>query len=148
MNDGVSRFLQNVAKESEGRFKVLERILSSADSSKVFGQPVTTGEYTVITASEVTSGGGFGSGIGFGVPPEQDGGSPKKADEARNKAGEGGGGGGGGGGGSIGRPVAAIVMGPEGVKVVPVVDVTKISLAWFTVLGAMGAVGLKMISKR
>ena len=43
----------------------------------------------------------------------------------------------GGGGGSAGRPVAAIIIGPEGVRVEPVVDVTKIALAVFTTAGAM-----------
>ena len=49
----------------------------------------------------------------------------------------GGGSGIGGGGGSAGRPVATIIIGPEGVQVEPVVDVTKIALAVFTTAGAM-----------
>ena len=43
-----------------------------------------------------------------------------------------GGGGIGGGGRSAGRPVAIIIIGPEGVTVKPVFDVTKIALAGIT----------------
>jgi uncharacterized spore protein YtfJ len=50
---------------------------------------------------------------------------------------EAGGGGLGGGGGSHGRPVAVIVIGPNGVRVRPVVDVTKIGIAAVTTWLAM-----------
>ena len=151
MNDGLNEFMQKVASESERRSQTLDKLLSSADSSKVFSEPVTLGAYTVITASEVASGGGFGSGMGFGVPRG-------RRDAARGEAGapedaaagaqEGAGGGGGGGGGSMGRPVAAIVVGPEGVEVRPLLDVTKISLAALTAFGAMAALTLRMLAKR
>ncbi len=52
--------------------------------------------------------------------------------------------GGGGGGYSTARPVAAISIGPDGVHVEPVVDVTKIGLAFFTTLGAMALMFSKM----
>ena len=45
--------------------------------------------------------------------------------------------GGGGGGGSHSRPVAAVIIGPDGVKVRPIVDATRIALA---VMGALGGV--------
>ena len=152
MNDGLNEFMQKVASESERRSQTLDKLLSSADSSKVFSEPVTIGSYTVITASEVASGGGFGSGMGLGVPR-------RRHDEARGEAAgasegaaagaqEGAGGGGGGGGGSMGRPVAAIVVGPEGVEVRPLLDVTKISLAALTAFGAMAALTLRMLAKR
>ena len=41
------------------------------------------------------------------------------------------------GGVAVGRPVAAISVGPNGVRVEPVVDATKIALAFFTMLGSM-----------
>lgn len=147
MNEAVSQFLQNVAKETDSRSKTFDRLLSSADASKVFAQPVTSGEYTVITASEVSSGGGFGLGLGFGLPP-----APKvktKAaatpDASGAPVGEGGGGGSSGGGGSMGRPVAAIVIGPDGVTVKPVVDVTKVGLAALTAFAAMAALTAKIL---
>jgi hypothetical protein len=49
----------------------------------------------------------------------------------------------GGGGGAMGRPVAIIAIGPEGVTVKPVMDVTKVALAgltaWVSVLGLLRA---------
>ena len=148
MNETASEFLKNVATESQGRWQAMERLLSAADASKVFGQPVTAGEYTVITASEVASGGGFGSGMGFGMP----GGRMRQVAEQQSTpdsaANEGAGGGGGGGGGSMGRPVAAIVIGPAGVEVKPVLDVTKVGLAALTAFGAMGVLALKILKKR
>ena len=47
------------------------------------------------------------------------------------------GGGGGGGGAAMARPVAVISVGPNGVQVEPVVDPTKIAIAFFTTLGSM-----------
>ncbi|HEY8885068.1 MAG TPA: hypothetical protein VIO35_07130, partial [Chloroflexota bacterium] len=44
----------------------------------------------------------------------------------------GGGGGMGGGGGSMGRPIAVIVIGPDGVEVKPIVDRTKLVIAVVT----------------
>jgi uncharacterized spore protein YtfJ len=86
------------------------------------------GEYTVITASEIGAGGGFGFGIG----------TPKQSEQASDEDAAIGGGGGG-GGGSMGRPVAAIVLGPDGVKIRPIVDATKLAIA---AIGAWSAVAL------
>jgi hypothetical protein len=44
----------------------VDRIFGAARASAVYSAPVTAGAYTVITASEVTAGGGFGSGQGRG----------------------------------------------------------------------------------
>jgi uncharacterized spore protein YtfJ len=98
--------------------QMVDRIFGAAQASAVYSAPVTTGAYTVIAASEVTAGGGFGSGQGSGPP-------------------EGSGGGMGGGGGSSGRPVAVIVVGPDGVQVKPIFDVTKFGLAVLTAWAAM-----------
>jgi uncharacterized spore protein YtfJ len=107
----------------------VEKIFAGAQPGTVFSAPVVSGDYTIITASEVMAGGGFGFGYGSGsIPtPEQQGGEAGPAPTSQD--GTGSGGGGGGGGGSSGRPVAAIVIGPDGVKVEPVVDATKIALA-------------------
>jgi uncharacterized spore protein YtfJ len=66
-------------------------------------------------------------------------GSSTEPDEEGSPEGEnaGGGGGGGGGGASFARPVAAVVVSPQGVWVEPIVDVTKLGLAFFTMLGSM-----------
>lgn len=87
----------------------------------VFGEPITNDENTVITAAEVHVAMGLGHGYGSGG----------------EGATSGEGGGVGGGGGSAGRPVAAILISPTGVRVEPIVDVTKLGLAFFTTLGAM-----------
>lgn len=48
------------------------------------------------------------------------------------------------GGGAMARPVAAIEIGPSGVRVEPIVDPTKISIAFFTATGSMFMMLLKM----
>ena len=148
MNEPVNELMQNLATESQGRWQAMERLLSAADASKVFSQPVTSGEYTVITASEVGSGGGFGSGMGFGLPRGRRSEASEGQGASEGTAAEGAGGGGGGGGGSMGRPVAAIVIGPDGVEVKPVLDITKVGLAALTAFGAMGILALKILKKR
>jgi uncharacterized spore protein YtfJ len=118
--------------------KMLEKILAAAQPGAVFGQPVEAGGYTLITASEVTSGGGFGIGTASGPAPTPDG-KRSPATEAPRPSGTRsiGGSGFGGGGGSVGRPVAIIAVGPNGVTVRPVVDVTKVVLAALTASAAM-----------
>jgi uncharacterized spore protein YtfJ len=118
--------------------KTLEKIFAAAQPGAVFGQPVNAGSYTLITAAEVTSGGGFGVGTGRGPVPKPDAKDSPPA-EAAPPAGKQTirGGGFGGGGGSMGRPVAIIAIGPNGVTVRPVLDVTKVVLAALTASAAM-----------
>jgi uncharacterized spore protein YtfJ len=52
--------------------------------------------------------------------------------------------GGGGGGVTLGRPVAVITIGPDGVNVEPIVDATKIAIALFTTIGAMALMFSRM----
>jgi uncharacterized spore protein YtfJ len=122
---------------------MLDKVFAAAQPGAVYGQPVGAERYTVITAAEVTSGGGFGMGMGLG-PPSTPG--RKAAPMAAAQPGDrqtGGAGGLGGGGGAMGRPVAIIVIGPDGVRVKPVVDLTKVALAgltaWATMLGLLRA---------
>ncbi len=100
----------------------IEKLFAVAEPGAIFTPPVESGEHTLITASEVFVGMGVGFGMGGGAGDENDGGA---------------GGGGGGGGSSFGRPVAVISIGPNGVDVEPVVDVTKIAIAFVTALGAI-----------
>jgi uncharacterized spore protein YtfJ len=126
-------------KGNEQLRPVLERIFAAAQPGAVFSEPVVSGNYTIITASEVTSGGGFGSGVGFGPATpsakQQPGEEVSQSEQANS-----GGGGIGGGGGSSGRPVAIIIIGPDGVTVKPVFDLTKIALAGITAGATMLAV--------
>jgi uncharacterized spore protein YtfJ len=120
--------------------ELMEKIFDVSKPESVFSQPVESGEYKVITASEVTAGLGYGygggGGFGDGTESDDDQGSEKSS-------GFGAGGGGGGGGGALARPVAAIEIGPNGVRVEPIVDPTKIAIAFFTTLLGM----FTMISK-
>lgn len=112
----------------------LDKFLSAANVEAVYSSPVSQGENVVIPAAEVLSVAAFGAGLGGGS---------QKITEAGNI--EGGGGGGGGGGGRVlARPVAAIIMSPTGVRVEPIVDVTKIVLAVFTTVGFMAALLTRM----
>jgi uncharacterized spore protein YtfJ len=113
--------------------KMVERMYSAAQPGVVYSEPVVAGSFTVVTASEVAAGGGFGFLQGHGP-----------ADTASESSEAPGGGGGGGGGGSMGRPVAVITIGPEGVAVKPVLDVTKIALAGVTAWGAVAATAIRL----
>ena len=108
----------------------MDRFLSAANVEAVYGSPIREGETIVIPAAEVVSVAGFGYGSGGG---------PQRTDE-NSGSGEGGGG----GGRVFSRPVAAVVITPTGVRVEPIVDVTKIALAFFTTLGFMASLLTRM----
>jgi uncharacterized spore protein YtfJ len=112
---------------------MLEKLFAAAQPGAVYGQPVESGTYTVIAAAEVTSGGGFGMGMGLGPASRSNAKAAPTAEAAPPEGSQTGGGGGvGGGGGAMGRPVAIIAIGPDGVRIKPVVDVTKVALAGLT----------------
>lgn len=142
MSEEFGGIAVSALKSQEEAKALVEKLFEVAQPSAVYGEPVTVGEYTVITASEVKVGMGYGFGGGAGTASEaardeeeEEGASGAAGLTEEADAGVGYGGGGGGVSGS--RPVAAISIGPEGVEVQPVVDVTKIALAFFTTLGAM-----------
>jgi uncharacterized spore protein YtfJ len=127
--------VMNKSFESQKQaLEFMKELTKAADTTAVYSQPVQVGEYTVITASEVGAGGGFGYGGGFGSEQEDE------DDESNSGAGYAGGG----GGGSSGRPVAVISIGPNGVVVEPVIDLTKIALAAATALGSMFVMARRM----
>jgi uncharacterized spore protein YtfJ len=95
--------------------QALSKLAITASADAVFGEPVVNGDTTVIPCSEVFIGMGMGSGGG----PMDENGKPT-------------GSGSGGGGGARGRPVAAIIITKEGVRVEPIFDITKIVLASLT----------------
>jgi uncharacterized spore protein YtfJ len=136
MSNGIEAFAAAAAKSNEDAMALLGRLFKVAEPGSVFSTPVIAGDHTVITASEITVGMGLGFGTGGEPAPKPTGaGEAKAGEESRNEGGVGGGGGG--GGFSTGRPVAAIIISPAGVRVDPVVDVTKIAVVLFTALGAM-----------
>lgn len=140
MIDTTSEVLSQVSKRDQQLTTTMEKIFSAAQVSAVFSEPETSGNYTVITACEVAAGGGFGSGMGSSFGPA----ARQQAAEA-SQSGNGVGGGIAGGGGSSGRPVAAIIVGPEGVHVQPIVDVTKIAIAGIALSGTIVAMLRKVL---
>ena len=124
--------------------EVVGRLFEVARPGSVYSEPIESENFTILTASEVMVGMGYGTGVGGGVGPAP---AEEGAEEAEEK-GEamGGGGGGGGGGYAFGRPVATVIISNEGVRVEPVVDVTKVALAFFTTLGAMAFMLSRMIA--
>ena len=135
--DGTVELIRESVPNQERANQLMGRLFAAAQPDAVFAEPVTQGAYTVITASELSIGMGYGFGGGgsLGAEPEKEG-----DDESEAAFGSGGGG----GGGATARPVAAIEIGPNGVRVEPIVDPTKISIAFFTAIGSMFMMLLKM----
>jgi uncharacterized spore protein YtfJ len=104
----------------------MDTFLGAAHVDAVYGRAITAGASKIIPTAEIVSIAAFGYGSGYGISQEHE--------EEKN---EGGGSGGGGGGRVLSRPVAVIVASPDGVRVEPVMDPTKIALAFFTTMGFM-----------
>lgn len=94
-----------------------EAMTTAIGVETVFGEPVTVGEKVIIPVAET----GMGGGLGYGQGPATEG-EEKPRPMAISV-------GGGAGGGASTRPVAAIVVTPEAVKVQPIVDVSKLALS-------------------
>ena len=127
MSEETNKLILESVPSQKRANELMEKLFEITQPTAVYSQPVTQDNYTVITATELQAsiGFGYGGGGGFGnvnSEESQDGGF---------------GGGGGGGGTTIARPVAAVIIGPNGVRVEPIVDPTKIVLALFTVIGSI-----------
>lgn len=116
----------------------MEEFLAAADVRAVYGESIQHGDTTIIPTAEVLSGLAFGFGAGGGTGTDQNSDKPV----------QGSGSGGGGGGRVLSRPVAVVVASPEGVRVEPVIDITKIALAGLTALGFMVGMMFRMSSRR
>lgn len=129
---------QETDSASEESFQIfqdtMDTYLSTADVDAVYGEPFEKDGNVIIPAAEIVA--GFGFGIGFGHGSSQDSGKPVSGSS----------GGGGGGGQIFSRPVAVIIASSEGVRIEPVVDLTKIALAGLTA-GAFVLATLLRISK-
>jgi uncharacterized spore protein YtfJ len=142
MSEEFDKVVATTERNQDTAAEVVEKLFDVAQPSSVYSEPVTVGDHTLITASEVSVGMGFGLGVGGG---EGRGGPRRRVDEDEavedepemQGEGVGLGGGGGGGGAAMARPVAVISVGLNGVQVEPVVDPTKIAIAFFTTLGSM-----------
>lgn len=137
MSDNLNKLIMETVEDQKGTNELIGKLFDVTRPDAVFSQPVTVGDHTIINASEYTAGMGVGYGGGGGTGPA--------AGEETNEA-SGYGGGGGGGGTTMARPVATIIVSPDGVRVEPIVDATKIAVTMFTALGAMAMALRKMKS--
>lgn len=112
--------------------ETMSQFLDTADVSVVYGESIKNGETQIIPSAEVLTLMGYGAGFGSGTNVDN------------GEQSDGSGGGGGGGGRVLARPVAVVVASPNGVRVEPVVDVTKIALAALTAAGFMMGMLIKM----
>ncbi len=108
----------------------MSKLIDAADVDKVYGPPIVQGDVVVIPASENLTLLGFGVGGGAGTDSNGNGAI------------------GGGGGRTLSRPVAIIVVTPEGAYVEPIMDPTKVALAAITAAGFMFGMMLRMMRKR
>ena len=116
----------------------MEEFLATSDVRVAYGEPIQHDDTMIIPTAEVLCVLAFGIGSGSGT----------NADQNPEKPSQGSGSGGGGWGRALSRPVAVVVASPEGVRVDPVVDLTKIALAGLTALGFMVGMMFRMSSRR
>jgi len=105
----------------------LSTIPEEMGASACFGAPVERDGHTLIPVARVS----FGYGVGFGRGANKA--APSGNGATSGEANEGEGGGGGGGGSST--PVAVIDMTASEVRIEPIVDSTRISVAGITLAG-------------
>jgi len=139
MKEDLDSLIRSADQADERLLDSMRGMFAAAQPSIVYGEPRPIGGGSIITVSEVVSGGGFGFGRGIGTAPSQMNGATQDPD-----ANAGGGTGGGGGGGSRSRPVAVIIADANGIRVQPVVDVTRIVLTALTVWGMVAGALLRM----
>jgi len=130
--------LPEPGKSLEMTEDVIGKLLVTSGASVVYGRPIKQGDVTIIPAAEVIAGVGFGTGFGYG---------PASEGEDKTTA-IGGVEGGGGAGRTFSRPVAVVIISPEGVRIEPVRDRTKVLIAAITAGGFMAAALLRMISPK
>lgn len=134
MSENFNKLILESIPDQQAANELIGRLFDITSADAVYSQPVTVGDHTIINASEYSATLGMGYGGGGGVGP-----NPEATQQANGY-----GGGGGGGGATMSRPVAAIIVSPDGVRVEPIVDVTKIAITMFTALGAMALALRKM----
>lgn len=136
MNDQTTQPDFELEEKVDASFAVIQetmdRFLETASVEAVYAEPVAHSDTLMVPAAEVLCGMGFGAGHGYGRS-----GHAEDKDQAA-------GGGGGGGGHTFSRPVAVIVASPQGVRVEPIIDITKLGLAALTAAGFMLSVLARM----
>jgi uncharacterized spore protein YtfJ len=141
----IDESAMEVMKDTLGDF------LEAGSVKAVYGEPIKEGETVIIPSAEVLAVMAFGAGSGYGKG-RQEGPEERKAEQEavteEEYTGEGGGSGGGGGGRILSRPAAVVIVSPEGVRVEPVVDITKIALAALTASGFILGMLFRMMQPR
>lgn len=138
MRENFNKLMIESVTDQKSANELIGKLFDVTRPDAVYGQPITVGDQTIITASEYMAGMGVGYGSGGGTAPTD------REAEAEGEDATGFGGGGGGGGTTMARPVAAIIITPDRVRVEPIVDATKIAVTMFTALGAMAMALRKM----
>lgn len=111
---------EEVLPEADPISLFFDALTSAIGVETVFGDPIQAGDRVIIPVAETSMGGG----LGFGQGPAD--GRPRR--RIFELVAGGAGGGGGGGGGASTRPVAVVIVGPEEVKVQPIVDAGKLAI--------------------
>jgi len=127
--DGISDRVARRIGILSGAEQVSRALERAASGEGAVGPPTTVGDQAVIPLLETYASVGFGGGAGSGGDDD------------------GGGAGGGGGGGGVGRSrtIAVAVVGPDGVKIRPVVDLTGLALP---AVGAIAALLMRGAGRR
>jgi uncharacterized spore protein YtfJ len=128
--------------------QTMDNLTRIAATDAVYGKPIKSGDVTIIPTAEVLCGMGFGVGSGDYTPPDEvqlSAEQPGAEGEPSHPPVSGSGSGGGGGGYSFSRPVALVIVSPEGVRVEPILDRTKILLAALTTAGFMIGMMARMV---
>lgn len=123
--------LENQEDNPVGAVKqMMNRMTAAASVDAVYQEPIQHGDTLIIPSAEVVAMMGFGVGGG-------------ERNENQQESG-----GGGGGGSVFSRPVAVIISTPEGVRVDPIFDLTKVALAGMTTGAIILGTLFKMIGLR
>lgn len=115
--------MQEQEYETDAVNLFFESMATAIGVETVFGEPITAGNQVVIPVAESSMGGG----VGMTYFPDEQGRMQQRVMRA----------GAGGGGGANTRPVAAIVISPEGVKVKTIIDVNRLALTGITSTAAL-----------
>jgi len=134
MNELESVEKSRLENQDDGAVEAVEqmmgRMTAAASVEAVYQKPIQHGDTLIIPSAEVVAVMGFGVGGG-------------ERNETQQESG-----GGGGGGSVFSRPVAVIISTPEGVRVDPVFDLTKVALASMTTGAIILGTLFKMIGLR
>ena len=121
----------------------IKPLLDTASVDRVYGAPIEVGDTKIIPTAENLVVMGFGAGAGAGNYQGDFEGDEDEPQPSQG-TGEGSGGGGGGGGRTLSRPVAIVIASPEGVRVEPVADRTKVIMAAITAAGFVAGMFFRM----